>query len=262
MPTHPLWSDDYWPLIMQLYMSKPTGIKPLYSRPVVDLGIRLHIPPKFIFAQMHLLREHATPFLQRLWDTYAGNTSRLNRDVRRLRQMSGFGAESAFYDGVSIDDDFADDFRPIADDTKLTRVMLIIILDLYFRLTPITMVCETPEVGECASLLGIKPQKVVEVLCIYQTFDPILHRAAAPDSPLSEACRTVWQRFRNEEPDRLANRASLPIMNCLDYVVERDARPPIISKAYGFNSSNFFNFSNFFFKKKKPRALHRERGLA
>lgn len=205
MPTHLLWSDDYWPLIMQLYMSKPTGIKPLYSRPVVDLGIRLHIPPKFIFAQMHLLREHATPFLQRLWDTYAGNTSRLNRDVRRLRQMSGFGAESAFYDGVSIDDDFADDFRPIADDTKVTRVMLIIILDLYFRLTPITMVCETPEVGECASLLGIKPQKVVEVLCIYQTFDPILHRAAAPDSPLSKACRTVWQRFRNEEPDRLAN---------------------------------------------------------
>ena len=193
MPTHPLWSDDYWPLIMQLYMSKPTGIKPLYSRPVVDLGIRLHIPPKFIFAQMHLLREHATPFLQRLWDTYAGNTSRLNRDVRRLRQMSGFGAESAFYDGVSIDDDFADDFRPIADDTKLTRVMLIIILDLYFRLTPITMVCETPEVGECASLLGIKPQKVVEVP---------LHLSDLRPNPPSR--RRTRQPTKQSLPHRLA----------------------------------------------------------
>ena len=37
------------------------------------------------------------------------------------------------------------------------------------------------------------------------------------------------------------------IMNCLDGVVERDARPPMISKAYGFNFSNFFNFSNSFF---------------
>ena len=27
-------------------------------------------------------------------------------------------------------------------------------------------------------------------------------------------------------------------------VVERDARPPMISKAYGFNFYNFFNFSN------------------
>ena len=49
----------------------------------------------------------------------------------------------------------------------------------------------------------------------------------------------------------------------------------IISKAFGsnffnfsnffnsFNFSNFFNFSNSFnFLKKKPRALHRERGLA
>lgn len=209
MPTHPLWSDDYWPLIVQLYMSKPTGIKPLYSRRVVDLAIRLHIPPKFIFAQMHLLRGHATPFLQRLWDTYAGNTRRLNHDVRRLQQLGGFGAESTFYDGVSTVDDFAAGFRPIAPDTAVTRVMLVIILDLYFRLTPITMVCETPEVRGCARLLGIKPDTVVEVLCIYQTFDPILHRAAAPDNRLSEVCRSVWQQFSNEEPDCLANSATM-----------------------------------------------------
>ena len=35
-------------------------------------------------------------------------------------------------------------------------------------------------------------------------------------------------------------------MNCLGGVVERDARPPMISKAYGFNFFNFFNFYNFF----------------
>ena len=35
-------------------------------------------------------------------------------------------------------------------------------------------------------------------------------------------------------------------MNCLNGVVERDARPPMISNGNGFNFSNFFNPSNFF----------------
>ena len=35
-------------------------------------------------------------------------------------------------------------------------------------------------------------------------------------------------------------------MNCLDGVVERDARPPMISNGNGFNFSNYFNFSNFY----------------
>lgn len=205
MNAHPRWSDDYWPLIMQLYLSKPTGVKPLYSRAVVDLGIRLHIPPKYIYTQMRLLREHTTPFLQRIWDTYNGNTRRLNRDIRRLKQMQGFGAESAFYDGVDTDDDFAADYLPIAADTPLTRVMLTIILDLYFRLTPITMVSETPEVTECAHRLSIKTEQVVEVLCIYQTCDPILHRPIPPSTPLTTACREVWKRYSNEEPDQLAD---------------------------------------------------------
>jgi hypothetical protein len=207
MLTHPLWSDDYWPLIVQLYASKPTGVKPLYSRPVVDLSIRLHLPPKVVFTHMHLLREHATSSLQRLWDTYMGNRRRLSRDVHRIEQMYGFGAESAFYEGVRVVDDFADAFRPIATDTKVTRVMLVIMLDLYFRLTPTTMVGETPEVVECARRLGLCAEQVVEVLCVYQTFDPILHRSAAPESALSAACHTTWQQFHNAEPEQLASSA-------------------------------------------------------
>lgn len=207
MNPHPLWSDDYWPLIMQLYLSKPTGVKSLYSKPVVDLAIRLHLPPKFLYAQMHRLREHATPYLQRLWDTYVGNARRLNRDVRRLNDMSGFGSAALFYDGVDTDDDFAADYRPIAPGSKFTAVMLTIILDLYFRLTPITMVKETPEVADCARTLGISADDVVQALCTYQSCDPILHRSAPSDNALAGACRKVWKRFSGEEPDRLAAEA-------------------------------------------------------
>ncbi len=38
-------------------------------------------------------------------------------------------------------------------------------------------------------------------------------------------------------------------MNCLNGVVERDARPPMVSNGNGFNFFNFsnsFNFSNFY----------------
>ena len=35
------------------------------------------------------------------------------------------------------------------------------------------------------------------------------------------------------------------IMNYLNGVVERDARPPMVSNGNGFNFSNFFNFFNF-----------------
>ena len=85
MAIHPLWTDDYWLLIVQLYQKSPAGVKSEYSRPVVDLALELHIPPKTLQEQMVVLEEHATPSLQRLWDTYAENPRRLARDVKRLR---------------------------------------------------------------------------------------------------------------------------------------------------------------------------------
>ena len=96
MANHPLWSDDYWLLLMQLYQKKPVGVKSEYSHPVVELGIELHIPPKTLHEQMRVLEQHDTPSLQRLWDNYADNTRRLARDVKRLRQMTGFGDSGLF----------------------------------------------------------------------------------------------------------------------------------------------------------------------
>ena len=46
MAIHPLWTDDYWLLIVQLYQKSPAGVKSEYSRPMVDLSLELHIPPK------------------------------------------------------------------------------------------------------------------------------------------------------------------------------------------------------------------------
>ena len=43
MAKHPLWKDEYWLLLLQLYQKKPMGVKPLYSKGMVDLSLELHI---------------------------------------------------------------------------------------------------------------------------------------------------------------------------------------------------------------------------
>lgn len=205
MATHPLWSDDYWLLVMQLYNKKPVGVKSEYSHAVVELGIELHIPPKTITEQMRTLERHTTPSLRRLWDTYADNQRRLTRDVKRLRQMAGFGDSGLFYDGVETILPFEHDYRPIDNTTDVTPVMLVIILSLYFELTPNTMVSETPEVLDMANMLGIKPEEIVHILNIYQTFDPILKRKPLQHSPLNDEAQRTWQRFYNGQPEQLEN---------------------------------------------------------
>ena len=38
MAKHPLWNDDYWLLLLQLYQKKPMGVKPLYSKGIEYKG--------------------------------------------------------------------------------------------------------------------------------------------------------------------------------------------------------------------------------
>ena len=52
MAKNALWSDEYWLLLMRLYLRKPEGVKPMYSKEMVKLALELHIPPQFLYEQM------------------------------------------------------------------------------------------------------------------------------------------------------------------------------------------------------------------
>ena len=173
---HPLWTDHCWVLLMQLYMHKPTGTKALYSRRMVELSLELHIPPQILYAQQLLLRRRETPFLQRLWNRYAHNPHQLSRAAKTVRRMQGYGNEHAFYQGVETNETFEPLFRPIPSRPELRPITLIVVLDLYFRLTPITMVEQTPEVVQLSRQLQLKPCVIVEVLRLFQSCDPWLRR--------------------------------------------------------------------------------------
>ena len=208
------WQDEYWLLLMQLYLQKPTGIKPMYSKAMVDLSLELHIAPQQLFNKMCQIANLETPRIEHIWEVYGQNPRKLKRAVNLLREMWGFNNALEFYEGVETIESFEKEFKPIADDTTLTPMMLVLILDEYFRLTPITMVPETPEVVELARLVKLKPVEVCEILNVFKCCDPYLRphvakqRSDADGHPLLKSCRQVWQRFGNSDTEELASYAS------------------------------------------------------
>ncbi len=201
------WQDDYWLLIMQLYLKKPIGVKPMYSKATIDLCLELHIAPQIVYNKMSEVANLETPRIERIWKEYGQNPRRLARAATLLRQMIGFGNDD-FYEGVDIQETFETDFRPVCNECTITPIMLILILDLYFRLTPITMAIETPEIQQLSKLMKIPAQEIVKIMGIYQYYDPYLSRKVLPSNPLNAACQNIWQRYGNQDTEQLALYAS------------------------------------------------------
>ena len=201
------WQDESWLLLLQIYLQKPVGIKPMYSKEMVDLSMELHIAPNVLFNKMCQIANLETPRIEYFWELYGNNPRKLKRAVNMLREMWGFNNALAFYEGVETQESFEKDFKPISADSVLTPVMLTLILDLYFRLTPITMVEETPEVQEIAKMMKIKPQEVVEAMEAFQHCDPYLNRKDVMMGDLALACQQIWRKYGNANPEDLASYA-------------------------------------------------------
>lgn len=202
MARNTLWSDEYWLFLIRLYLRKPEGVKPMYSKEMVKLALELHIPPQFLYEQMFRLRQLETPRLERLWATYSKNPSKLARGIKKLRQIKGW--QNELFDGVEIVESWELDFKPLPANAMLMPISLIIILDQYFRLTPITMVTDTPEIQELAKLLKIKADMVVEIMELYQICDPYLNKDMMMINDLLNPCQQIWKRYGNDNPQKLA----------------------------------------------------------
>lgn len=200
MAKNSAWIDDYWLMLMQIYMKKPVGVKPLYHHDMVELSLELHIAPEALHDRMLQIARLDSPRIERLWQTYSDNPRRLKRAVSLLRQMKGFGAADEFYKGVDVEETFEKDFRPLAEDARMMPIMLILVIDLYFQLTPSTMKADTPEVIELAKLLKLTATDVVGLLENFQQCDPYLKNKKSMPSPLLKPCQQIWQRFGNMDP--------------------------------------------------------------
>ena len=202
------WQDEYWLLLMQIYLQKPVGLKPMYSRQMVDLSLELHIAPERLFNRMCQIANLETPRIEHIWEVYGSNPRKLTRAVSLWREMKGFNNSEAFYDGVELNEGFERDFRPLEEDERFMPVMLILILDLYFRLTPQTMVAKTPEIQELAKLMKLKATDVTEAMEVFQYCHPYLNRRGVIFHPLLIPCQQLWQRFDGDEGKQLRQMAA------------------------------------------------------
>lgn len=200
----PSWQDEWWPFVLLLYMRTPAGVKRVYSRAVVDLALELHVRPQIIIGKMLELRNAATPSVRRLMERYHNRRRSLVYRVEKLREMRGFSSCGAFFEGVPVRETWEQDFRELPGCGGLTPVALILVLDLYFRLTPSTMRPETPEVKELAHLIRQPQERVAEVMGVYQILDPYLSRGEFMVTPLLKPCQQVWQRYGNGDIEQLA----------------------------------------------------------
>ena len=208
MARQPLWHDDYWLLLMQLYLKSPVGVKPLYSRGLVDLAMELHLHPAYLHRMMERLDGIETPRIKAMLERYSNNRRRLARDVEKRRGMEGFGDPLSFYEGVEVNESFETRFKPLPGHEPVTEVMLVIVLDLYYRLTPQTMAVETPEVAETAKLLKIPAALVVKAMRAYCLCDPCIRARGKEDDSMLEPCRKVWNDYADADPTELAAMAA------------------------------------------------------
>ena len=205
------WTNEYWPLLIQAYLAKPEGPKSQWSRWAVDLAMELHLRPADIADRMKTIDTHATPAVERLLTHYKAHPRRLQRDADSLHSMAGFGASAAFYDGVeTAAQGFEALYRPTGG-TPYTPAMLIIMLDLYFRLIPATMVETTPEVRDMARRTRLTEAEVTEVLHTYLYVDPASRKrsddALAAFSPLTALCASTWHSLADGDPATVASEA-------------------------------------------------------
>ena len=62
------WQDDYWLLLMEIYLQKPVGLKPMYNRRMVGLGMELHIAPEVLYNKMCQIANLDAPHQAHLGD--------------------------------------------------------------------------------------------------------------------------------------------------------------------------------------------------
>lgn len=201
------WSDEYWPLLIKEYKKKPEGVKPVYTKNMVDLSLYLHIPPQELHKKMLELRALGTPSVQRVWQELADNPRKLTKAVKIVKERQGLGNASEFFEGVETNESFERDFRPLEEDERLKPVHLIMILNLYFQLTPNTMVAETEEVQELAKILKLPVKTILEIMEVFQFCDPYLNRDELMIHPLVFVCKDIWNRYGNDDIEKLESLA-------------------------------------------------------
>ncbi len=182
------WTREESILVLNLYFTKPVGIKDSKSAGVKELASLVGRTPSAVHQRMYrFLRWYPTiPLL------YCEETEDESNDDAYLPFWNAY---------------FLDPKLLAKDAGELLKAWRtgILALDLYFRLIPDTMTPKVPEVVELAKRTKTTPQQIVDTLHDYLACDPFTKgKVAMASGKPSVRNALLWNRFANK-PNLLKN---------------------------------------------------------
>ena len=171
------WSKEESILVLNLYMTKPIGLKAADSDPVVNLAQLLGRTPEALCRRMQWFRQWypVLPFdadeniytdeNPAIWSDYFNRPQKARREAPAILKEFCIGT---------------------------------LTLNLYFQLIISTMNEKVPEVIALAKLVKRPIKTVVSLLHDYASLDPFLKGNQPEPRPVSPVTRLLWERYADD----------------------------------------------------------------
>ncbi len=171
------WTKEESILVLNLYQSKPKGMKPTTNADMVHLAQMLGRTPEALYRRMLKFRQ---------WYPVLPFTS----DIPIYIEEDPSVWSDYFYDSKKTRTEAADILLEISRAT--------LILNLYFGLIINTMDEKVPEVVDMAKKVKSTAAEVVNMLHAYASLDPFNKKNVNTDIHVPNVCHFLWERYADD----------------------------------------------------------------
>lgn len=177
------WTQEESVLVLDLYMSKPAGLKPVTNESLTHLAQLLGRTPEAVFRRMQKFQQWypVLPFGMNeeifqdenpaIWSEYFNQPKKVHSEAPAI--LDEWCAET-------------------------------LVLNLYFQLIISTMNEKVPEVVELSKLVKRPAKEIVEMLYAYAALDPFLKTPQPSELAISPICHHLWNRYA-DDMDKLSH---------------------------------------------------------
>ncbi len=177
------WTTEEAILVLDLYMSKPKGMRPATDEQLVNLAQLLGRTPESLCRRMQKFQQWypVLPFdvtepiyndeNPAIWNEYFAQPRKAHKEAPSILEEFCIGT---------------------------------LVLNLYFQLIISTMNEKVPEVVELGKLVKRPAKAIAGMLLSYASLDPFMKDGPAVDLPASSVQRQLWNRYA-DDMDKLSH---------------------------------------------------------
>lgn len=177
------WTKEESVLVLDLYMNKPIGLKPVTDESLTNLAQLLGRTPEAVFRRM-----------QKFQQWYPVLPFDADEDIYQDENPSVW---SDYFNQPKK----AHSEAPALIDEWCAGTL---VLNLYFQLIISTMNEKVPEVVELSRVVKRPAKDIVDMLYAYASLDPFLKTNQYSGQTVSPICRHLWERYA-DDMDKLSH---------------------------------------------------------